>query len=164
MEPPNSETRELQPLQTDTTNEGHKISNYFLTKTHLAVGLSVTVIVIILSSTLIVYTTHSTSLTVHANYYQPSTDSRENRTQNAINNNTPGNKSAYKNCGFQYKLKFERIWISVCYLKKTPVIDIRQFINNRPSIKGIQLSVPEWKSFLDLISKVNYIVDNGHTV
>ena len=67
-------------------------------------------------------------------------------------------------CGFRYKLKLERVWISVCYLQKTPVVDIRQFINNRPSIKGIQLSVQEWKSLLDWIPTVNYIVNNGNTV
>ena len=110
---------------------------------YLALLFNASVVVIILIGCLFVYT-------------RP----KESRIDNAEN------KTVFTRdtCGFQYKLKFERVWISVCYLQKTPVVDIRQFINNNPSIKGIQLSTQEWKSLLDWIPTVNYIVNNGRKI
>ena len=144
---------EIHPFQPN--NQTDEVS---LTKKHLAIGLT---ILIVFNSTLIVYT----SLTV---YHQNTVKCNiENKTLfTTIEDNAPGNRTVYNRntCTFQYKLTFERVWISVCHLHKDIVVDIRQFINNKPSIKGIQLSVQEWNSLIDWSSVINYIVNDGHKI
>ena len=67
-------------------------------------------------------------------------------------------------CSTQYELG-HRVRISICYLgEDDPVVDIREFLANRPTIKGIQLTREEWKSFMNHVVLLDHIVKNGSKI
>ena len=54
--------------------------------------------------------------------------------------------------------------VGVCWIYDGVAVDIREFVNEQPSIKGIQLSHLEWKDFMTYIGLIDYIVRNGPTI
>ena len=57
------------------------------------------------------------------------------------------------NCPYQFPLYDDDRRISVC--SNSTVIDIRQFVNDVPSIKGLNLSKNDWIKLVSLIPYVN---------
>ena len=67
-------------------------------------------------------------------------------------------------CSAQYELG-HRVRISICHLGgDDTIIDIREFLSSRPTIKGIQLTREEWKSFMNHVALVDHIVKNGSQI
>ena len=63
-------------------------------------------------------------------------------------------------CSNQFELGY-RVKISICYPEGDPVVDIREFLANRPTIKGIQLSKEEWGGLMNYAASVDHIVRYG---
>ena len=57
-------------------------------------------------------------------------------------------------CEIQYKLAY-RIRATLCYQYTEPIVDIREFLGERPTIKGIQLRRGE---FMGLLTKSQEII------
>ena len=66
-------------------------------------------------------------------------------------------------CHTQYNI-LERVRVSVCWVYNGVTVDIREFVNKKPSIKGIQLSNLEWEYFMTYIGLIDYIVRNGPSI
>ena len=56
------------------------------------------------------------------------------------------------NCPYQFPL-YDNRRISVCL--NSTVIDIRQFLNNKPTIKGLNMSKVDWLRLVNLIPYIN---------
>ena len=56
------------------------------------------------------------------------------------------------NCPYQYLLS-RNIRFSICKIRNEVVLDIRQFLNNRPTIKGIGISINDFV-YLKKVSKI----------
>ena len=66
-------------------------------------------------------------------------------------------------CHTQYTI-LERVRVSVCWVYNGVAVDIREFVNKKPSIKGIQLTNLEWEDFMTYIGLIDYIVRNGPAI
>lgn len=66
-------------------------------------------------------------------------------------------------CHTQYNV-LNRVKVNVCWVYKGVVVDIREFIGETPTIKGIQLSHLEWEDFMTYVGLIDYIVRNGPSI
>ena len=64
-------------------------------------------------------------------------------------------------CYSQYSLE-DSVRVSVCKLSESEkLVDIRVFIKDKPTIKGIQLRPHQWKNLLSYSGLIAYRLQNG---
>ena len=74
---------------------------------------------------------------------------------------TPIDRHNNSKCHSQFDLE-DSIRVSVCHISKIEqLVDIRVFINNKPTIKGIQLRPYQWENLLSYAALVDYKLRNG---
>ena len=57
----------------------------------------------------------------------------------------------------------ERIYLTVCNLNGYVTLDIRQFLNNTPTVKGIALSLHQWLTLKQMIHPIDTAIDEART-
>ena len=62
-------------------------------------------------------------------------------------------------CHTQYEIK-DRLRISLCGVQEITV-DLREFINEKPTLKGIQFSKDEWLNFMTHVALIDNVTRNG---
>ena len=62
-------------------------------------------------------------------------------------------------CEIQFKLTY-RIRVTLCYQYTEPIVDIREFLGERPTIKGIQLRRDE---FIGILTNAKEIIEHMNT-
>ena len=111
----------------------------------LFVFITSVLIVICVTAILVYYYYH------HHQQQQQQQQHRIDRLLQATNNST------YR---AQYDLG-DDVKITVCYPNNTTVVDIRQFLEDRATIKGIQLNIQQWNALMTYAALVDYIVRYG---
>jgi hypothetical protein len=89
-------------------------------------------------------------------FVQPCTDTDlpNNMTLNnneSLNSNISG--TGVNKCKVQYHLSYNTR-LSLCTVEGRAIVDVRVFINNRATIKGIALSVKEWGKLVKIARRV----------
>ena len=72
------------------------------------------------------------------------------------------NRGNSSECHIQFDLE-DNIRMSLCYLKENNrLVDIRLFINEKPTIKGIQLTAKQWQNLMTYVELVNETIQQDH--
>ena len=77
-----------------------------------------------------------------------------------VNNNLAISSLNSSLCHSQYTI-LHQIRVSICRISKDTVVDIREFIQDHPTVNGIQFSFNEWTDFMSYIGLIDYMTRNG---
>ena len=87
------------------------------------------------------------------------TEGNEKNTEGNEKKHKTGYKPEYSNCNKHFYLS-EKIVASVCSLKnQSQSLDIRLFLNDKPTYKGIKLNRAEFFSFHNLFEDIRFYMD-----
>lgn len=66
-------------------------------------------------------------------------------------------------CDFikQYEIP-DTYYVTICLYQDEIVVDIRQFINGKETIKGVQMNTRQWKYIQRIIPYINKTIDEAH--